>query len=60
MHLDDNATVKDLLTKVFCTHPDILPLQNSLLVARNNEYAAPSEALTEVDIVDLMPTVSGG
>jgi molybdopterin converting factor small subunit len=60
MHLDAGATIADLKTKVLCTYPDLLPLERSLLIARNNEYAVPATDLHEGDIIDVMPPVSGG
>jgi molybdopterin synthase sulfur carrier subunit len=60
MHLETGATVHDIVQKVLCTYPAMLPLQNSLLIARNHEYATPSELLQDGDVVDVMPPVSGG
>lgn len=60
VRLDDGATVQDLLSRTISNYPNLLPLRPSLLVARNNEYAGPTEALAEGDTVDLMPPVSGG
>lgn len=60
LHLDHGATVVDLKNKLLCSYTDMLPLQNSLLIARNNEYADPTEELVDGDVVDVMPPVSGG
>lgn len=60
LHLDEHATISDLKTKVVCTYPAIVPLQGSLLIARNNEFAQPDDQLEEGDMVDVMPPVSGG
>ncbi|MGI8906760.1 MAG: MoaD/ThiS family protein [Candidatus Sumerlaeaceae bacterium] len=60
MHLDAGATVTDLKHKVLCTHPAIQPFHDSLLIARNNEYAQGGETLCDDDVLDFMPPVSGG
>lgn len=60
LQLDEGATVSDLITRVICSHPAISALRDSLLAARNNEYVASAECLSEGDAVDLMPPVSGG
>lgn len=58
--VDEEATVRDLLIRIFALHPALLPFQSSLLVARNNTYVTPDDHLAEGDFVDLMPPVSGG
>jgi MoaD family protein len=60
LHLEEGATIHDLLQKLFCSYPSILPLRNSLLIARNHEYAQDSEPLAENDVVEVMQPVSGG
>jgi molybdopterin converting factor small subunit len=58
--MDPESTVGDLVHRVMVSHPAMLPLRRSLLVARNDEYARGQEVLGENDVVDLMPPVSGG
>lgn len=60
LRVDAGATVGDLLHRIFSLHPELLPFQSSLLIARNNEYASLDASLREGDTVDLMPPVSGG
>ncbi len=59
-NLDAGATIRDLLNRLMSVHTGLLPFQASLLVARNNEYAAADAELKDGDKVDLMPPVSGG
>lgn len=59
-HVDDGATVSDLLTRVIARHDGIAPLRSSLLVARNLEYTALDAVILDGDALDLMPPVSGG
>ena len=58
--LDDGATVGDLLTRLAARNATFARMRPSLLLAVNNEFAAPATALREGDRVDIMPPASGG
>lgn len=56
----DDATVADLRSELVQSVPALKALQDSLLVAVNNEYANHNTRLTTTDEVACFPPVSGG
>jgi MoaD family protein len=57
---DEGANLGNLLLRIFARHPEVRPLENSLLFACNSRYAFKEELLSDGDVVDLMPPFSGG
>lgn len=57
VYVDEGTTVSDLLARTIVRFPQLVPLEPSLLVARNAQYAAPRDSLCEGDVVDIMPPV---
>ncbi|HKC49581.1 MAG TPA: molybdopterin converting factor subunit 1 [Myxococcota bacterium] len=60
LELRDSATVADLLAQLEAKHRVFVGHRGRLLVARNEERAAPSAVLRDGDEVALLPPVSGG
>lgn len=60
VYVDDIATVADLTGRIMNAHPALQPFEQSMLVARNAEYAGAGDPLSDNDVVDFMPPVSGG
>lgn len=60
IELPDGARIGDLLAVLRERHPPIQQYLPSLLIAKNQEYAANGETLQDGDEVALMPPVSGG
>ncbi len=59
-HVNDGATIKDAIDELVVEYPKIEAYRASMLVARNQEWAAPETPLFEGDELALMPPVSGG
>ena len=60
LHLSDQPTVADLRRALVEEAIELRSIQDSLLVAVNNEYASNEHRLTEDDEVACFPPVSGG
>ena len=58
--ISDDASVADLRAALVQSIPELKPLQASLLVAVNNQYAADDLLLKTNDEVACFPPVSGG
>lgn len=56
----DNATVADLIALLRRQFPRLAPPEVSIVVAVNQEYAAPDQTLHPGDEICLIPPVSGG
>lgn len=60
IELPDQATVSDLLNHVVQAAPELQPMQTSLLVAVNNQFADGQQVIHGSDTVACFPPVSGG
>ena len=60
LELPTDAAVATLRGQLVAEYPALEPLQDSLLVAVNNEYASDETKLQETDEVACFPPVSGG
>ncbi len=58
--LDDQASVKDALSKAFASHPKLKEIEKSIKVALNEEVTEEEARLHEGDRVALLPPVVGG
>jgi molybdopterin converting factor small subunit len=58
--LDDDAKLGDLITRLASANELLARMRPSLLLAVNDEFAAPDTVLHEGDRVDIMPPASGG
>ena len=58
--ISDDTSVADLRAALVQSIPELKPLQASLLVAVNNQYAADDLLLKTNDEVACFPPVSGG
>ncbi|MGH2451020.1 MAG: molybdopterin converting factor subunit 1 [Candidatus Limnocylindria bacterium] len=59
LELPPGATVRDAVAAVVREHP-LVPAGQSVVIARNQEYATPDAPLADGDEVALIPPVSGG
>ncbi len=59
LKIKEGGNVTQLKEKLFEQFPDLAKL-TSLLIAVNNEYGNPEQALQERDEIALIPPVSGG
>lgn len=57
---EEGPTVKDLLTEIVAQRPVLESSMKSVLVAVNNEFAFPDQAINPSDEIALFPPVSGG
>lgn len=60
LHLGPNPNVADMRLALVEAAIELQPIQDSLLVAVNNEYATNEQSLAENDEVACFPPVSGG
>lgn len=60
VEVPDNCTVTDLLQGMVAIAPQLAPMQASLLVAINNQFASRHETVSADDAVACFPPVSGG
>jgi molybdopterin synthase catalytic subunit len=58
--LETPATVESAFTVLKAQHPRLAEMQRSLLFAVNEEYASPSQPLSDGDRLAVLPPVSGG
>lgn len=58
--LDKEKEAADILDQLFENYPELLPFQNSLLIAVNEEWSQPDRVIKDGDTLALMPPVSGG
>ena len=56
----DGATIGEAITQVFARHPAIADHDASMLVTKNEEWSDRAAALSDGDVIGLMPPVSGG
>jgi MoaE-MoaD fusion protein len=54
------ATVETAFTRLKALHPRLADMERSLLFAVNEEYASPSDTLSDGDNLAVLPPVSGG
>lgn len=59
IQLDQGKRISDLIDMLMARYPGIFNEKN-LFVARNYRYADRGEALSDGDVVAIMPHVSGG
>lgn len=57
---EPGTTVEVLLASLFRRYPDLAVHRDSMMLAVNHAFAAPSAELHEGDEVALLPPVSGG
>ena len=60
LRLPEGATVDDLLVRLLEAHPELATHRGSMILAVNQEFAAPATKLRSKDEVALLPPVSGG
>ena len=58
--LDDQANIKDALSKAVTSHPKLKEIERSIKVALNEEITENDARLHEGDRVALLPPVVGG
>ncbi|MEK6246790.1 MAG: MoaD/ThiS family protein [Planctomycetales bacterium] len=56
----DIATVADLRAALLKQFPVLRPLQHHLMFSVDQEYASPTDAVTAISEVAVIPPVSGG
>lgn len=57
---DDVTTVRAFVAHLEATHESLRGRLASVRVARNEEFARPSDALADGDVLALIPPVAGG
>ena len=57
---EERPTVKDLLTEIVVQRPSLEVSMKSVLVAINNEFAFPEQAINPSDEIAIFPPGSGG
>ena len=60
VELPDGARIEDLFTHCASSRPELRKFRQSLVAARNREFAAWSTPLHSGDEVGFLPPVSGG
>src|SRR2546426_2366622 len=60
LRLPEGATVDALLVRLLEAHPELATHRGSMILAVNQEFAAPATKLRSKDEVALLPPVSGG
>ena len=60
LEIADGARLETVFAHYASQHPKLAAMAGSVAMARNQRFAAPSEAVEEGDEVALMPPVSGG
>ncbi len=60
LELATPATVETAFTRLKALHPRLAEMERSLLFAVNEEYASPSDTLSDGDHLAVLPPVSGG
>jgi molybdopterin converting factor subunit 1 len=60
IELEVPATVESAFAKLKSQHPKLAEMERSLLFAVNEEYASPSNLLSDGDRLAVLPPVSGG
>ena len=58
--LDAPATVESAFAVLKAKHPRLVEMERSLLFAVNEDYASPSDSLSDGDRLAVLPPVSGG
>jgi molybdopterin synthase catalytic subunit/molybdopterin converting factor small subunit len=58
--LDAPATVESAFAVLKARHPRLVEMERSLLFAVNEDYASPSDSLSDGDRLAVLPPVSGG
>lgn len=60
VELAAGATVADFVAHVEATWPNLAGRMSSVRIARNERFAEPHAALSDGDVLALVPPVSGG
>ena len=60
VRVSDGGTVADLRAAIADAHPRLAPLLPSCIFAVNDTFATDATVLRSVDVVALIPPVSGG
>ncbi|MEK6810546.1 MAG: molybdopterin converting factor subunit 1, partial [Candidatus Thermoplasmatota archaeon] len=60
LELKDGATLRTLLDSIYAKHPSLRTLEETTLLAVNQEFASPTVTIHDGDEIALMPPVSGG
>jgi len=60
VHLDNQATVADLVVQLAQQYPELATLSSTARYAVNREYAPTTQILQDGDEVALIPPVAGG
>jgi molybdopterin converting factor subunit 1 len=60
LQVSDGATAGDVAAAAIALHPRLAPMRPSMLLAVNEEWARADRAVSDGDVVALMPPVSGG
>ncbi len=58
--VSDEIAVTDVMTLLVKCYPGLLPIMNTLLYARNEEYCRTDTVLEDEDTLAIFPHVSGG
>jgi molybdopterin converting factor subunit 1 len=58
--LPAGATVADALNLLASRHPGLAQIRSGVAAAVNERYARPGDALSDGDVLALIPPVSGG
>src|SRR4051812_11033524 len=60
LELPAGATVRSVFEHFAAQFPKLSAMAKSIVMARNHEFASPSDPLSEGDEIALLPPVSGG
>ena len=60
MQIESGTTVSDLLMDLYAEHPQLDELDQTVMLAVNQEYSKRSRVLEDGDEVALLPPVGGG
>jgi molybdopterin converting factor small subunit len=58
--LAENATVQDLVQRLFSEYPKLRDFQNSMLFGIGVDFVDKGHSLREGDVIAVMPPVQGG
>ncbi|MEY2491980.1 MAG: molybdopterin synthase sulfur carrier subunit [Verrucomicrobiota bacterium] len=60
IELADNATVMDLVQRLFSKYPKLRDFENSMLFGIGVDFVDKRRTLREGDVIAIMPPVQGG
>ncbi|MGC8505667.1 MAG: molybdopterin converting factor subunit 1 [Thermoplasmata archaeon] len=60
LEITSGSTVKDLKRSILSLHPGLSSYENTLIVARNEQFADDSVKVSQDDTIAVFPPVSGG